>query len=119
MTTIPTEHAEQAAVVKWLRARGINFFAVPNGAHVSVKYRSLLKAEGLMPGVADLIILTPPRYGGGYVVALEMKRRAGGRLSPAQRLWRDNLDAHPWWRYCVALGAPEAIRMLVEMGYDE
>ena len=119
MPNIPTEHAEQAAVVRWLRARKINFFSVPNGAHVSPKYRALLKAEGLTPGVADLIILDPPTCGGGHVVALELKRRSGGHLSPAQRDWRDRLEQYPHWRYCVALGAAEAIRILTEMGYDK
>ena len=55
------EHDLQAAIVRYLRYSGVTVFAVPNGGHRNVKTAVNLKAEGVMPGVADLIILLPNR----------------------------------------------------------
>ena len=53
------EHQIQVGIVKYLRANGILVFAIPNGGHRSAKTGAFLKEEGVMAGVADLIILLP------------------------------------------------------------
>lgn len=111
----PSEHQEQVAVATWLRRRGINFFAVPNGAYCTPNQKNKLRAEGLTAGVADLVIVDPPRHDTALVVGLEMKRRRGGVISHSQKRWRDELP--DWWVYVVANGAEDAISKLRELGY--
>lgn len=77
-----SEHTEQVAFVQYVlmqyRTRDDFirplFFAVPNGAWLGGKgfaVMNKLKAEGLTPGVADLLYLQPR---GGYAcLAIEMK----------------------------------------------
>lgn len=94
-------------MVAWLRARGIPFFAVPNGGRRGAREAASLKAEGVTPGVADLIVMVSP------VLALEMKARTGGRQSPAQREWEQVATA-AGWVYHLAPGAEDAIAWLTE-----
>ena len=59
---IPSEHSEQRELVKRLRRRGILVAAVPNGAHLRGGRRAAaqLKAEGMAPGIPDLLIFDQP-----------------------------------------------------------
>ena len=107
----PTEHAEQCAVVQWLRARHVWFFAVPNGAKMGARECAKMKKEGLESGVPDLLIVDKGRR-----IALEMKRRNGGRVSPAQKRWLEHLEDEGW-TCLIAHGAKEAIEVLTEVGF--
>ena len=109
MSRTPSEHTEQVAVCRWLRLHRIPFFAVPNGGGRSKREGASLKAEGVVRGVADLIVMLP-----GGALCLEMKRRAGGRQSPAQRDWEQMVSEIPGWSYKLARGASEAIAILEE-----
>ena len=84
---IPSEHSEQRELVKRLRRRGILLAAVPNGAHLRGGGRAAaqLKAEGLSPGVPDLLIFDPPTE---LEILSEYERDLVGALqalSPAAR----------------------------------
>lgn len=115
----PSEHQEQAAVAAWLRAHGVDHFAVPNGGRRDAREASKLKAEGAVAGVADLILTDPPPARPGIVVvAIEMKKRNGGDGgSKAQREWLARHRAKPGWLAEIKDGAQEAIAWLVELGY--
>jgi hypothetical protein len=110
---LKTEHEEQCEVVGWLRAKGLFFFAVPNGVSFGgdntarARYANYLKAEGLSPGVPDLVIVGMP------MVGLEMKRKGPSSVSDKQYEWHDVLVKNGWV-VMVAHGADEAIRMLEE-----
>ena len=72
----------QTAVVRLLRLNGFFVFAVPNGGSRHAREAHNLKLQGVMAGVADLVILLP----GGQAVFAELKSPDGsGRQSPAQR----------------------------------
>lgn len=60
----------------------MEFHAIPNGGHRHKKTAARLKAEGVKAGVPDLFVAEP--RGAFHGLYLEMKRRAGGRASPAQ-----------------------------------
>jgi len=105
---LPSEHAEQCAVASWLRARGIAFFAIPNGAKMGAAECAKMKREGLSAGVPDLVVLDR-----GLRLALELKRREGGRVSADQQAWLDHLAGQGWDCF-VAHGAEEAIAWLQE-----
>lgn len=98
------EHAHQVAVCQWLTAQGVPHFAVPNAGKRSYRLARYLKAEGMMAGAPDLVIIRSPP------IALEMKTETG-RLSPAQ------LEAHDamrkaGWVVLVGKGAKDAVDQL-------
>lgn len=81
---VPTEHTEQAKLV----GRVENFypdvviFAVPNGGLRNKREAIRFKAEGVRPGVPDLVLAEPRgRFHGLYV---EMKRQKHSRVSDDQ-----------------------------------
>jgi len=53
----------QQACVKWFRLQyphfKLNLFAIPNGGNRSVITASILKAEGVVAGVADMMLAVP------------------------------------------------------------
>lgn len=73
------EHDIQCACVNLFRLQYPEYrlllFAVPNGGLRSVTTAKHLKAEGVMPGVSDLILLIPNRHYHGLLI--EMKKPSG------------------------------------------
>ena len=109
------EHNLQCACVRWFNLqwpqyRGL-LFAFPNGGARSKATAGKLKAEGVVAGVADLILLVPQwfttwrgqegcKYAG---LCIEMKT-ANGRQSPEQKGWQDMVEAHGYhYRVCRSL----------------
>lgn len=107
---IPTEHEEQAAVVRWFDATCVGrIYAIPNGGTRSHAYTAQLHAEGMRTGAPDLVIALP----NGRVLWIEMKRasRHMSHVSDAQRLEHSLLttlghEVH------VCYGADEAISVI-------
>ena len=82
------ESTLQRACVTWFRLAhrrysGV-FFSVPNGGARSAVTGAILKAEGVLAGVADLLLLVPSREYHG--LCIEMKT-AKGRQSTTQKQW--------------------------------
>lgn len=121
MKTLPeaTESQEQAALVQWLRLRRVPFFAVPNGAvlgganHYAILGR--LKAEGMLNGAPDLVLIQRAPTTGRHVM-VEMKRRVGGKLTPEQKVVHRTAQACGW-DVVVAWGCESAINQLRELGF--
>ena len=88
------EHQIQCACVKWFRLKypKLNkvLIAVPNGGRRDAITGAKLKDEGVVSGVADLVLLKSNRYYGG--LAIEMKK-PGGYQSPAQKEWQKECEA--------------------------
>lgn len=107
---IPTEHEEQAAVVRWFDQTCVGrIYAIPNGGTRSHAYTEHLHAEGMRTGAPDLVVALP----GGRVLWLEMKRasRRMSHVSDSQRLEHSILttlghEVH------VCYGADEAIAVI-------
>lgn len=93
----------QAACVKWFRIQYPQYdgllFHVPNGGRRNLKEAARLKAEGVTPGVADLLLLVPQWYTTwrGYEgclyagLCIEMKTPKG-RQSPEQKEWQYKVE---------------------------
>ena len=65
--------------------------AVPNGVATTERQGAILKAEGMLAGVADLLLLLPAQ---GYtMLAIEMKTDKG-RQSPRQQAWQQEAERH-------------------------
>lgn len=92
----PDEHAIQVSCVAWATAQSAYrpelrlLYAVPNGGHRHVRVASMLKVEGVRPGVPDLVL--PVARGGFFGLYVEMKTRTG-RVSTEQKEWMARLAA--------------------------
>ena len=111
----PTELQETQALSRWLTEHGIAHLHVPNEGARSPAMGGQLKRAGLSAGIPDMLILSQTAQcpHGCWV---ELKRRSGGRVSPAQRAWHRRL-ADLGWPGLVAYGAREAVRWLRSHGY--
>lgn len=76
------ESTLQAACVRWFRYQYPNLiiYAVPNGGTRNVREAQRLKAEGVLAGVADLVIMLPQ----GKSLYIEMKAK-GNRQTQNQK----------------------------------
>lgn len=111
------EHNLQVACVRWFRLQYPDLapllFAVPNGGARSKATAGKLKAEGVVPGVADLILLVPQWFttwrgqqGCLYAgLCIEMKTEKG-RQSPEQGLWQLKVEQHGY-KYAVVRSLDE------------
>lgn len=83
--------------LKWPSLR-YRLFAVPNGGQRNVIVAAKLRAEGVISGVADLILLKPnSRYG---ALLIEMKT-GSGRQSQHQKDWQSDLCSLDEYKYAV------------------
>lgn len=103
------EHDLQAACVRWFRlahpALARCLIAVPNGGRRDAVTGARLKAEGVVAGVADLLLLVP--RGNYHGLCIEMKT-AAGRQSEAQRRWQREVERQGY-RYAIVRSAHEFI----------
>ena len=76
------ESTLQTTCVRWFRFQYPNLviYAVPNGGSRNVREAQRLKAEGVLAGVADLVVLLPQ----GKSVYIEMKVK-GNRQTDNQK----------------------------------
>lgn len=92
-----TESQLQASAIQWMQFQlhpNVIYFAVPNGEHRNIVTAKRLKGQGVMRGVADIILLY-----GGKALCLEMKTE-DGRQSEPQRVFEAK---------CVYQGIPYII----------
>ena len=86
----------QQACVRWFRYQYPQhaqlLIAVPNGVRTSATQGRILKAEGMLAGVADLLLLLP-RHGYGCL-CIEMKTDKG-RQSDSQKQWQQATEQAP------------------------
>jgi VRR-NUC domain len=103
------EHAEQSAFIQWARTHdsACRIFAVPNGGHRSKFTAVKLKAEGVRPGVPDLMLPLP--RGGSAGLFIEMKY-GRNNLTAEQKRETQQL-ANDGYVVVIAWTAPDAIRM--------
>ncbi|MBQ7204632.1 MAG: VRR-NUC domain-containing protein [Muribaculaceae bacterium] len=96
-----SESKIQHTCVCWFRQTFPNvadlLFAVPNGGRRDGRTGAMMKYEGAVSGVADLILLHP--CGGKATLCIEMKvpKRKGssaGKQSEQQREWQRLVEAH-------------------------
>lgn len=87
------EHRLQCACVRWFRLQYPAWrellFAIPNGGVRDKVTASRLKAEGVLPGVSDLLLLYPA--GKYHALCIEMKTPSG-KQSPGQKQWQQEAE---------------------------
>ena len=120
-------HAEsdlQQACVSWFRWQYPRYakllFAVPNGGQRSAVEAKIMSGEGVMPGVADVLLLLPSN--GYHGLCMEFKRTAiryvDGKAyklktyqSPAQKEWQAAVEA-VGYKYAVVRSLQEFIDLI-------
>lgn len=109
--TIPTEHQEQVALFDWAAWQAGLWpelrllYAIPNGGKREIRTAAMLKSEGVKPGVPDICLPIP--RGGKHGLYIELKRRKGGTVSPAQEAWIRALCLQGY-ECCVCCGWDQA-----------
>ena len=108
-----TEHQIQATFIKWVRVaqkkdeRLKLLFAVPNGGNRDIVTATILKREGVIPGVPDIIFPLANKHFSG--LAIEFKEPNSGRFSEAQSIYIDLLQKYSGWMFIVCVDAEDAI----------
>lgn len=96
------EHQIQCTCVRWFSYQYPELhgrlFAVPNGGRRDETTAAKLKAEGVVAGVADLILLRRNRDYGALLI--EMKTPTG-RQSDLQKKWQFTLCSENEYKYVV------------------
>lgn len=104
---IPTEEAEQRAVVHYCRLKQLPHFRVPSETYTtSWNQKRKNRALGVVKGIPDLFVITH-----GKLIAIEMKRVKGGRATPEQKEWLERLNGVGITAK-VCHGADEAIQFI-------
>ncbi len=95
----PLEEVEQRNVVTYCAYANIPCFAIPNGGKRSKTEAARMVAQGVRPGVPDLMI---PRAAGKYHgLFIEMKREKGSTTTSDQKAWIAALNAEGYYaRVC-------------------
>lgn len=113
------EHRVQQACVRWFNLRYPQLrgrlFAVPNGGRRDAVTGARLKAEGVTPGVADLILLRSNRRYGALLI--EMKRK-DGRQSASQRWWQSVITTDDEYKYVVCYSFDDFMREVTDFLND-
>ena len=104
------EHRLQCSCVEWFRAQHPkyrhNLFAVPNGGRRDKVTGAKLKAEGVLAGVADLILLKSNASHGALLI--EMKT-GSGKQSEAQGRWQRAIEKDGY-KYVLCRSIEEFMR---------
>lgn len=109
------EHRIQAACVRWFRMAhpqlAPRLFAVPNGGRRDGITGARLKEEGVLAGVADLVLLVPnAKY---HALLIEMKTPKG-RQSDSQRAWQRAVAGNEDYLYVVCRSLEEFMKKIEE-----
>ena len=96
------EHQLQVACVKWFSAQYPHLrnalFAVPNGGRRDAATGRKLKDEGVLPGVADLLLAIS--RGPYNMLCVEMKTTTG-RQSESQKQWQQFIQQYGPAKYII------------------
>jgi hypothetical protein len=103
----PRESTEGVDLWRWLEASGWVALHVPNGLASKGSAKNNAKAQGLVNGAADYLILD-------RCIAVELKQQEGGRQSEAQKAFQHRIEA-AGWVYVLAEGAQDAIDKLMAL----
>lgn len=106
------EHKLQVAMVKWFRMQypsmRHNLFAVPNGGRRDAATGAKLKDEGVLAGVADLILLKSNRQYGALLIETKTKK---GTQRDSQKEWEENI-VKDGYRYVIVRSLEEFIEVV-------
>lgn len=96
------EHRIQCACVRWFSLQYPELqgrlFAVPNGGRRDATTAAKLKAEGVVAGVSDLILLKSNRDYGALLIEMKTLK---GRQRENQKQWQNRVCTDGEYKYVV------------------
>lgn len=96
------ESRTQQECVRWFNLAYRQYegllFACPNGVATTATQGRILKAEGMVAGVSDLLLLVPNREYHG--LCIEMKSKTGVQRT-TQKIWQQKVESQGY-RYVIA-----------------
>lgn len=102
----------QKACVRWFRLQHPHqsrlLCSIPNGLHTTPLQGAIAKAEGMVAGVADLMLLVPNNN--HHALFIEMKTPTG-RQSQAQQEWQQQVQQQGY-KYIVCRSIEEFIEQV-------
>lgn len=110
------EHRIQCSCINWYRLKYPKLknilFAVPNAARRSARNGAYMKEEGMLSGVADLILLKANRF---YdALCIEMKTPSSkSKQTPSQEEWQKDAEANGA-KYVVCRSLDEFIKVVTD-----
>ena len=108
----PYEEDEQIKLAQYLDMKNYCWCHVPNEGKHKIQYYAKQKRLGVKKGVPDNFIFDV--IDGYKGIAIELKRKKGGRVSKEQKEWLNKLQNRGWLTR-VCKGADEAIDWLEEL----
>ena len=104
------EHRLQCACVRWFNLQHKDLqgrlFAVPNGGKRDVATASKLKAEGVVAGVADMMLMVVNKFYGALLIELKTLK---GKQSNSQKEWERKITSRCEYKYVVCRSIEEFI----------
>lgn len=100
---IPTEMQEQIALCKYLDYIHADYWHTANERKTGARQGAMLKRMGVKSGIPDIIVLPN--------IAIELKRRHGGKVTDSQKQWHSIFIAHGW-NVIIGYGAEDTISKL-------
>lgn len=105
------EHRIQCACVRWFNLYFPNLrgrlFAVPNGGRRDAITAAKLKAEGVVAGVADLILLKSNKHFGALLIEMKTLK---GRQRDSQKQWQNSVCSLGEYKYVVCRSLDDFIK---------
>lgn len=109
------EHRIQCACVRWFSSQYPELkgrlFAVPNGGRRDAVTASRLKDEGVVAGVADLILMVTNHY---YCALLVEMKTEKGRQSESQKEWERIITSGNEYKYVVCRSLDDFMKEINE-----
>ena len=87
-----------------------NLFSVPNGGRRDAVTGAKLKAEGVLPGVSDLILLKSNRFYGALLIETKTKK---GVQRESQKEWEAKITADGY-KYVVCRSLDDFIKVVTD-----
>jgi len=102
----------QKACVRWFQLQYPRYirllFHVPNGGYRTATTARNMKLEGVVAGVADLILLVPSRSSCGLCIEMKTPK---GRQTPRQKQWQEAVTAMGY-RYEIVRSTQEFMNLI-------
>ena len=108
-TPVPTEAQEAVTLTTYLRVRGFRFTHIANetGSGQGAKFQGIRnKRQGVSKGFPDYMVIVDNK-----LIAIELKRSKGGKVSPEQKEWLSALSKAGVDAF-VSYGAKDAIEYI-------
>lgn len=104
------EHKIQSSAFRWFRMQyphmKHNLFAIPNAGRRSEREGAYMKEEGLLPGVADVVLMKSNRFYGACFFEFKTDK---GRQSDFQKEWERKIT-NDGYKYVIVRSLDDFMR---------